>query len=224
MRAAAEVTALFPERSADPLEHVDYRLAETPEEKDEIYRLRYRAYLREGAIGEIRQIVVTARGYRRPTGWRSRRAEMGGGLLIDGGIHYLHLLRVWAGPVEEVVALAPPNTFPGVEGEDTVFLLVRFRGGAVATLASSIAAPGLPRSQGVQNQGRALWLRGRSGTRMRVFVRDRRGLVAQLGEFVAAVREGRPPALSPESARADLALVLAAYRSLEIGGPVAPEV
>src|SRR3954452_10202258 len=50
MRAAAEVTALFPERSADPLEYVDYRLAETPEEKDEIYRLRYRAYLREGAI------------------------------------------------------------------------------------------------------------------------------------------------------------------------------
>src|SRR5260221_4176347 len=50
MRAAAEVTALFPERSADPLEHVDYRLAETDEEKDEIYRLRYRAYRREGAI------------------------------------------------------------------------------------------------------------------------------------------------------------------------------
>ena len=41
---------MFPERSSDPLEFVDYRLAETPEEKDEIYRLRYRAYLREGAI------------------------------------------------------------------------------------------------------------------------------------------------------------------------------
>src|SRR5919108_6562411 len=50
MRAAAKVTALYPERSPDPLEFVDYRLAETPEEKDEIYRLRYRAYLREGAI------------------------------------------------------------------------------------------------------------------------------------------------------------------------------
>jgi len=37
-------------RSADPLEHVDYRRAETPEDKDRIYRLRYRAYLREGAI------------------------------------------------------------------------------------------------------------------------------------------------------------------------------
>jgi predicted dehydrogenase len=194
-----------------------------------------RAYLRDGAIGAIRQIVVTARGYRRPVGWRSRRVEAGGGLLIDGGIHYLHLLRDWAGPVDEVVALAPPNTFPGVEGEDTVFLLLRFRGGAVATLINSIAAPGLPRAQwawltgtegslGVDHRGRALWLRGRSGTRVRGFVRDRRGLVAQLAEFGAAVREGRPPALPPESARADLALVLAAYRSLDTGRSVPPEV
>jgi hypothetical protein len=50
MRSAAEAIALVPERSTDPLEHVDYRLAETPEDKDRIYRLRYRAYLREGAI------------------------------------------------------------------------------------------------------------------------------------------------------------------------------
>jgi hypothetical protein len=50
MRSAVKATALFQERRTDPLEHVDYRLAETPEEKDEIYRLRYRAYLREGAI------------------------------------------------------------------------------------------------------------------------------------------------------------------------------
>src|ERR1700729_2166029 len=50
MRSAAEAIATVPERSTDPLEHVDYRLAETWEKKDEIYRLRYRAYLREGAI------------------------------------------------------------------------------------------------------------------------------------------------------------------------------
>jgi hypothetical protein len=50
MGSAAEAIALIAERSTDPLEHVDYRLAETPEEKDGIYRLRYRAYLREGAI------------------------------------------------------------------------------------------------------------------------------------------------------------------------------
>jgi predicted dehydrogenase len=193
-----------------------------------------RAYVRAGAIGELRQIVVSARGYRRPAGWRTRRAEMGGGLLIDGGIHYLHLLRDWAGPVEDLVALAPAKTFPA-EGEDTVFVMLRFRSGAVAALANSIAAPRLPRWQwawltgtegslGVDHRGRALWLRGRSGTRARAFVRDRRGLVAQLTEFVAAVREGRPPTLPPESAREDLALVLAAYRSLDLGAPVAVEV
>jgi hypothetical protein len=43
-------TAAAFRRNSDLLDHVDYRLAETPEDKDEIYRLRYRAYLREGAI------------------------------------------------------------------------------------------------------------------------------------------------------------------------------
>ena len=193
-----------------------------------------RTYLRDGAIGTVRQVAMAARGYRRPAGWRRRREEMGGGLLIDGGIHYLHLMRSWVGPVDEVMAMSPPTTFAGLEGEDTIFLLLRFRSGAVGTFANSIAAPGLPGWQwtwvtgtegslAVDHRGRALWLRGRSGRRVRLFARDRRGLVAQLAEFVAAVRDGRPPALSPESARADLDLVLAAYRSLETGRPAAPE-
>lgn len=37
-------------READPMHGVDYRLAETPDEHEAIYRLRYRAYLREGAV------------------------------------------------------------------------------------------------------------------------------------------------------------------------------
>jgi predicted dehydrogenase len=78
-------------------------------------------------------------------------------------------------------------------------------------------------SLGVNHGGRALWLRGRGGARFRAFLRDRRGLAAQLAEFVASVRDGRPPGLPPESARADLALVLAAYRSLQTGRPEAPD-
>ena len=39
-------------RGSDLLGQVDYRLAETSEEKEAIYKLRYRAYLREGAILE----------------------------------------------------------------------------------------------------------------------------------------------------------------------------
>jgi len=50
MRSPAEARPMALGRTSDPLDQVDYRLAQTPDEKDEIYRLRYRAYLREGAI------------------------------------------------------------------------------------------------------------------------------------------------------------------------------
>jgi hypothetical protein len=50
MRSSAEARPMALGRIVDPLDQVDYRLARTPAEKDEIYRLRYRAYLREGAV------------------------------------------------------------------------------------------------------------------------------------------------------------------------------
>jgi N-acyl amino acid synthase FeeM len=69
MRSAAQAIALVPERIADPLEHIDYRLAETAEEKDKIYRLRYRAYLREGAILPSESERVTDRYDDLPNNW-----------------------------------------------------------------------------------------------------------------------------------------------------------
>lgn len=50
MRSVAETNAAAVGRYANLLEQVDYRLAQTPEEKEAIYNLRYRAYLRERAI------------------------------------------------------------------------------------------------------------------------------------------------------------------------------
>jgi len=52
MRSPIEAPSTAFGRGADLLGQVDYRLAETSEEKEEIYSLRYRAYLREGAIQE----------------------------------------------------------------------------------------------------------------------------------------------------------------------------
>src|SRR5436190_1563458 len=69
MRSAVKSIALTPQRSTDPLEHVDYRLAATPEEKDKIYRLRYRAYLREGAIVPSASERVTDRYDDAPNTW-----------------------------------------------------------------------------------------------------------------------------------------------------------
>jgi hypothetical protein len=47
---AAGATSAASMRGLDLLDHVDYRLVQTAEEKDQVYNLRYRAYLREGAI------------------------------------------------------------------------------------------------------------------------------------------------------------------------------
>jgi hypothetical protein len=47
-----EVPLTTPGRNSDLLDSVDYHLARTPAEKEAIYNLRYRAYLREGAVKE----------------------------------------------------------------------------------------------------------------------------------------------------------------------------
>jgi hypothetical protein len=57
------------ERGIELLDQVDYRLAETEAEKDAIYRLRYRAYLNEGAIEPNRDRKVTDRFDDMPNSW-----------------------------------------------------------------------------------------------------------------------------------------------------------
>ena len=59
MRSPAEATPTAFGRGSDLLEHVDYRLPRTDEEKEGIYNLRYRAYLREGAVKESPDQRVT---------------------------------------------------------------------------------------------------------------------------------------------------------------------
>ena len=57
------------ERKIEVLDQVDYRLAETEQERDEIYRLRYRAYLNEGAIEPNRDRKITDRFDELPNTW-----------------------------------------------------------------------------------------------------------------------------------------------------------
>ena len=51
------------------LERIEYRLAETAEDRDAIYRLRYRAYLKEGAVSPNPQRIVTDRHDEAPNSW-----------------------------------------------------------------------------------------------------------------------------------------------------------
>jgi hypothetical protein len=69
MRSPAEASSTAVGRSSDLLDQVDYRLAETPQEKEEIYNLRYRAYLREGAVKESPEQRVTDQYDDLPNSW-----------------------------------------------------------------------------------------------------------------------------------------------------------
>jgi hypothetical protein len=57
------------ERKTDLLDQVDYRLAETEAEKEDIYSLRYRAYLNEGTIEPRADQRLTDRFDELPNSW-----------------------------------------------------------------------------------------------------------------------------------------------------------
>jgi UDP-N-acetyl-2-amino-2-deoxyglucuronate dehydrogenase len=181
--------------------------------------------------------------------WRGTLA-MDGGALMNQGIHYADLLRWCLGPVAEVSALTVTQAhameaedcalatvrfasgavgtitattsvvpgFPerleisGTEGsvviEDGVLVYREIRGGA-----NGAADPGgAARAGGAAGAGGSA---AASAADLGV-----RAHAAQLADFVAAVDEGRAPAVTAADARATLELVCAVYQSGREGRPV----
>jgi hypothetical protein len=69
MGSTAEAATAVLGRGVNLLDRVSYRLAESEEDKDTIYKLRYRAYLNEGAIEPNREGTVTDRFDDLPNSW-----------------------------------------------------------------------------------------------------------------------------------------------------------
>src|SRR5438093_13418650 len=69
MRSPADASITAFGRSSDLLDQVDYRLANTREAKEEIYNLRYRAYLRQGSVKESPDQRVTDQYDDLPNSW-----------------------------------------------------------------------------------------------------------------------------------------------------------
>jgi UDP-N-acetyl-2-amino-2-deoxyglucuronate dehydrogenase len=195
---------------------------------------RVKGIVHDGVLGAVRELHLVGRGFRRRMGWRQHAEATGGGALIDGGIHYVHNLRWWGGPVRHVFALRPPQTVLSLGGEDAINLLAQLANGAVGFVSNSLAAPGWPKFQWstvtgtlascfADNRGRWVALRGAGRPRFWWYARDVRGYVAMLREFGEAMDRGRAERMDGAAGRADLAVVVAAYRSLAEGRPVEPK-
>jgi len=185
----------------------------------------------DDSFGELRQLDISAQGYQERQGWR-RNAEMnGGGVFIDGGIHFVDIMLNLGGFPESVHAIQPPKLFTDVEGEDGIVMTARLPGGVPATINFSRSTPVREKPPMVHLTG----TKGRlsfapAGTELSIETLQmsktvrvpapRRGVRQMVSEFRKAIQEDRMPVMSGHEAIRDLAIVLAAYESARTGQAV----
>jgi len=101
--------------------------------------------------------------YYRASNWRGTRELDGGGALMNQGIHAVDLMQWLGGPVAEAMALADSLAHPGLEVEDTLVSSLRFKNGAMGTIAAATSCyPGLDISLEISgDQGTAILINDR---------------------------------------------------------------
>ena len=196
--------------------------------------IRVKQLLQEGAIGEL----VTAEAFFGgkvgsswgEAAWRYNKAITGGGICIDGGLHWMRPLRMWLGEIEEVVAVLG-YPLKEMEGESLSHAIFRFKSGKYAAYkalrAGMVTAPSEDfRLSGTK--GILVVEKGREG-RVMLYDKDHQdGLEVlsaeekkanafglELADFARAVLEGTPLTAGPEESLGELRTALAMYRSAE---------
>jgi predicted dehydrogenase len=197
-------------------------------------------------LGEASTKWYRSQGYYDSGPWRGTWA-LDGGSLMNQGIHYVDLLRWSLGPVAEVTAVYATQDH-NIEVEDTALAVLRFRSGAVGTIVSSTAVfPGFAQRLEVSGTGGTAIIEdgalvhrefrtttpelGLRGTRIATAAAQPGAAAnpadlgtsshaAQIADLLAAVDEGRPPAVTGRSGRATLEVICAVYESAREGRTV----
>lgn len=194
--------------------------------------LKVQELIRAGEIGEI----ITARAFfGGPVGkawgskpWRYELAKAGGGIVIDGGAHWIRPLRMWLGEVDEVVAVTG-RPLQEMEGESFTRALLRFDSGTVAVFDALRAGSFMGPSEEFRvtgSEGELIIEKGGSGRLLRydkahpegeVLLTKGEGRDASFGyelqDFALAVLEGKELEAGPDYSLGELRTALAIYRS-----------
>jgi predicted dehydrogenase len=187
-------------------------------------------------------------GYYDSGAWRGTWALDGGGCLMNQGVHYIDQLQWVLGPVERVVARAATAAHR-IEVEDIALAILHFKSGALGLIQGSTAIyPGLPERLEISGEGgTAVMTAGKitvwefkdekgeanpygnkvsaEGAAAATGAADPSAIggsthAAQMTDLIAAIREGRDPAIPGEEARRPLELILAIYQSAREGREV----
>ncbi|HEY3514265.1 Gfo/Idh/MocA family oxidoreductase [Kribbella sp. NPDC051137] len=201
-----------------------------------------RAAIDGGALGRVTSGIAESAFFRPQSyydgdDWRGTLAVDGGGALMNQGIHALDLLVWMLGRPVRVSAQTGRLAHEGIEVEDLAGASIVFESGAIGLmLASTAAYPGRPVRLTIHgDEGTAVLdddalayfasANGEPPSALAPAGPDGWGAtelahLEQYRDFVAAVREGRPPAVTLEAGRRSLATVLAVYESARTGRPV----
>ncbi|KPJ95374.1 MAG: hypothetical protein AMS18_03010 [Gemmatimonas sp. SG8_17] len=187
-----------------------------------------RHHIDRGDIGDPMFIELNRAARSKVSGWRADPAMMGGGALLEGGVHWVNLMLSVGGPATEVIATRPEREYQLVAPfEDSLELLLKFSDGTVGkmlhswNLVNRIGGLGMSKIYGgdgnifFESNGLFVLVLGRKKRLRLPGLIDIMGYRAMLRHFVECVRENRTPTMSLEVVRRDMELVAAAYRSLE---------
>jgi len=206
--------------------------------------------LDEGTIGRVQAInLVSCAPSAHYTPWFLRKAQAGGGVLMDWGSYTAYMINWLMGPVATVYGVyarfreesyAGGALVPDADVEDTVAATLLFRSGAVGTWYTTWAAVARHSHTSVDGSHGSILMRGGAGEGPSVFttridepshLRGWRQLpmtevpladlhYRKLANFVDAVLDDTPLAMTGAEGRDAIELVMAIYQSAETGQPV----
>lgn len=196
-----------------------------------------RQMIRDGLLGDIVTASASFGGNApRPLGdkprpWRFIKEIAGGGMVMDGGAHWIRPLRMWFGEIQEVVGVIG-HPVQEMEGESLARALMRFESGVVAVFDARRAGFQPSRRDEFRITGTRAEIVSEKGRHGRVLFFDRdtpdgREIVTnkhagrqtafgrELEDFARVVLDGGTPAATAEYSLGELRTALALYRSHE---------
>jgi UDP-N-acetylglucosamine 3-dehydrogenase len=194
----------------------------------------------DGALGTLRNVYARLWIADRYGGWREDPAIVGGGLLMDAGVHRVYVMRAIGGPVTAVTA-----SMDLPRAEEAFALTFEFASGATGVVQASYYAPegvfddriDVVGSEGVASvAGCEAYFEGelRDEPQLRVRVggewRDEPvtdswedSLHASVAQALVAFAGRGRPLVDATAGRETVALIDAAYRAAETGARVVTE-